>query len=429
MKKYLKESFKYILRSKPFIWKYIKEIEKFYQMSPEELNKRNEHEFLKIFQRAYKKSEFYHTLYTQEGIKEEDIKTIKDLEKLPIVTKDMIRNNPEALLTTRNKKWLIKAHTSGTSGTPLTVFESWPSVWREQAYFYCYRKRCGFTYGQKMVSLRGNLDRNETSLYIHISKTLYLSSYNLNDKTIKEYYQKIKKLNPIAIEGYPSSLYNLCLLLKDNNYKCSIPICFTSSETMYDYQREFIEKTLCTTIYDHYGSTERTIRLSETLDHAGYFEDPGYSINEYTNEGVITTSLINNAFPLIRYKMNDLIELNKFYSADKTTSPKIKKINGRTISYIIGKDNTHYSDSALTFIFKSINHIRMAQFVQTEKGKIDINIVPEGDFNIADKQEILKMMDSKVGLKNIDININLIDMDKIIYTSRNKLSLVINKIN
>ena len=106
---------------------------------------------------------------------------------------------------------LLKNHTSGTTGTPLLVYESWPSIWWEQAYFYCYRKRCGYIYGQPIVSLRGNLEKEDTYMKIHLSNTLYLSSYNINNKTIQTYYKQIVKHKPIAIEGYPSSLYAFIL--------------------------------------------------------------------------------------------------------------------------------------------------------------------------------------------------------------------------
>lgn len=428
-KKYLKETIKYLLRSYPIIYPYIKEIERMYSMTPEEIKQRNEKVFIEIFRKAYDKSPFYQKLYTEANIKKEDIKCIEDIIKLPIITKDMFRNNPKLLLT-RSEKGLIKAHTSGTTGTPLTVYENWRSIWREQAYFYCYRKRCGFTYGQKLVSLRGNLDKEDEVLFVHVSNTLYLSSFNINENTIEKYYKEIIKHTPLAIEGFPSSLYSLCILFKEKKYECKIPLCFTSSETMYDYQKQLIEDVLHTQIYDHYGSTERSIRLSETFDHIGYYEDPGYSINEYKDDCIITTSLINDAFPLIRYKMNDSVDINDNLS-DKgnVIAPIIKKINGRIINYIIGKDNTHYSDSALTFIFKSAPHVRMAQFVQKERGVVDINIVPEGEFNNNDKRIVINMMQQKIGLYNIDININIISIKDIIYTSRNKLSLVINEIN
>ena len=95
-----------------------------------------------------------------------------------------------------------------------------------------------------MVSLRGNLGRSEISLKIHVSNTLFLSSYNINEQMAITYYRLIEHHHAKAIEGYPSSLYNLALVLRDKGFECHIPIAFTSSETLHDYQRALIEKVL-----------------------------------------------------------------------------------------------------------------------------------------------------------------------------------------
>ena len=190
IKKYIIESLKYILRSQLFVNRYVKEIEALYQMSPNELRARNEKCFLELFNKAFDKSSFYRNLYSQSGIKKEDIRCLEDIIKLPIITKDMIKAHAEEIRIA--PKWkLIKNHTSGTTGTPLMVYEDWPSIWREQAYFYCYRKRCGYIYGQPIVSLRGNLEKKDLYLKVHISNTLYLSSYNINPQTTELYYKQI----------------------------------------------------------------------------------------------------------------------------------------------------------------------------------------------------------------------------------------------
>lgn len=417
MKKYLKETIKYLLRSKLFIYKYITEIDQLYNMSPAELKLRNEKVFLKIFQDAYVKSPFYRKLYTEAGVKMENIKGLCDIELLPIVTKDMIKKHFNEIAI--SPKWkLIKNHTSGTTGTPLTVYEDWPAIWREQAYFYCYRKRCGYIYGQPIVSLRGNLGKRDLYLKVHISNTLYLSSYNINCKTIFLYYEKIKKHKPKAIEGYPSSLYNLALLLRDNNLSLKIPLTFTSSETLLEYQRELIEKQFNTQIYDHYGTTERTIRLSETIDHVGYYEDPGYSINEYIEDGEITTSLINKSFPLIRYRGNDIIEF------DNTLPYRIKSIQGRNEDYIICKDGTKVI--RLDFIMKGAHNIKASQLIQKSPGQLTIKIVPEQSFDKKNEEEIVSSLEERTGKNNLDIVFEITSIDGLIYSSRGKFKYIIN---
>ncbi|MDC1550047.1 phenylacetate--CoA ligase family protein [Phocaeicola vulgatus] len=423
MNKYLKESVKYLLRSYPVIYPYIKEIERMYNMSHDELQERNERVFLNIFRKAYTKSSFYHKLYTEAGIKLEDIKCLDDISKLPIVTKDMILHQSDALLTT--SKWkLLKNRTSGTTGTPLTVFEDWKSIWKEQAYFYCYRKRCGYIYGQPLVSLRGNLGKKDTMMYVHISNTLYLSSYNINEQTVGAYYKGIEKRSPQAIEGYPSSLYNLALLLKDKGLYCNIPVCFTSSENLLDFQRQLIEERFQTKIFDHYGTTERTIRISESIKHDGYFEDPGYSINEYLKDRVVSTSLINSAFPLIRYQSSDVVIL-KENTKDERVS--IDRIQGRSGNCIKGKDGSIYNNAALTFILTYSHNIRYAQFIQKKNGKVLLNIVPEAVFSSQNLDELKQMIDLKIGLSNLELEINLIKEQDLIYTTRNKYSYIISE--
>ena len=423
MNKYLNESIKYLLRSYPVIYPYVKEVERMYNMSHDELQGRNERVFLKIFRKAYTKSSFYHKLYTEAGIKLEDIKCLGDISKLPVVTKDMILHQSDALLTT--SKWkLLKNRTSGTTGTPLTVFEDWKSIWKEQAYFYCYRKRCGYIYGQPLVSLRGNLGKKDTMMYVHISNTLYLSSYNINEQTVGAYYKGIEKRSPQAIEGYPSSLYNLALLLKDKELYCNIPVCFTSSENLLDFQRQLIEERFQTKIFDHYGTTERTIRISESIKHDGYFEDPGYSINEYLKDRVVSTSLINSAFPLIRYQSSDVVIL-KENTKDERVS--IDRIQGRSGNCIKGKDGSIYNNAALTFILTYSHNIRYAQFIQKKNGKVLLNIVPEAVFSSQNLDELKQMIDLKIGLSNLELEINLIKEQDLIYTTRNKYSYIISE--
>lgn len=419
--RYAKETIKYLLRSKWTIRKYIREVEELYSMDARTLRERNSKRFVSLFRKAYDRSPFYRQLYMEAGIRRDDIQGIEDIEKLPIVTKEMIRHRTEEVRTT-SRGGLVTNHTSGTTGTPLTVYEDWPALWREQAYFVAYRRRCGYEYGQPIVSLRGNLGKKDTYLKVHVSNTLYLSSYNINESTIRTYYEQIIRHKPIAIEGYPSSLYALSLQLRDANLTLSIPVAFTSSETLLDSQRALIERQLGTQIYDHYGTTERTIRLSELPDHSGYYEDPGYSINEYREDGVITTSLINESFPLIRYKVDDIIE------TEEGTDGKVKVtgIKGRSEDFVVCKDGTHVM--RLGFIMKRTHNIKASQLVQRRPGHLLMKIVPDKEYSKADEEAVMKSLDERVGKGNMDITIEMTTMDGLEYSKSGKFKYIINDI-
>lgn len=420
MKKYLKETAKYLLRCYAVIRPYIKRVDAMYEMSNEELMNRNEKRFLYIFRRAYDKSPFYYRLYTEAGIKKEDIKCLEDIKKLPVITKDMVKKYAQEMLTV--PKWQVMVgHTSGTTGTPLTVYSSWPSIWWNQAYTYSARFRNGFKYGQPLVSLRGNLDRNTMHMKVHVSNTLYLSSYCINKDTIKTYYDVIIKHKPVAIEGYPSSLYTLSLCMSEAGLKLDIPVAFTSSETLLDYQRILIEKQLGTEIYDNFGMTEQTIYLQEAFNHQGYYELPGYSINEYLEDGEICTSLTNEAFPLIRYRSNDIIELAELDAEHPQIM--VKSVEGRKEDFLLCKDGGRIQ--RLDFIFKGVNHVRYGQLVQEKNGFLNVNIVPDFGFSKLDEKSIENNVIERIGKDNIDFKINQIRESDLVYTKRGKFKFLI----
>jgi phenylacetate-CoA ligase len=422
MNLYIKETLKYILRSSVMIAYFVRHISKLYTLPESKLFEYNEKKFLKIFKKAIKKSRFYKKLYSDHNIDIDDIKSIKDIEKLPIIDRKIVKENGAMMLTVP-RCFVWSGHTSGTTGFPLTVYADYFSILKEQAYQYVLRKNRGFKYGDRLVSLRGHLGHDLLKMRVHISNTLYLSSFQINEDTIHTYLNKIRNFNPIAIEGYPSFLYNLCFLLRKIDRKIFIPRCFTSSETLFDFQRELIKEYLNTEIYDYYGNTERTISLVECMDHRGYFSQPGYSINEFRNDCIVTTSLINASFPLIRYKVDDVVSITKNLSFSDSELCIVDSIEGRTGDTIIAKDGSFFSRS--NYLFKNMDRIKIAQIIQHTKGEMRINIVPDGEFSESDRKKLTDNVHHWVGIDNMDFTICLVDDSEIIYTKRNKFRQIV----
>lgn len=423
-KVYISESLKYLLRSYPMIHRHIKHVESLYAMTCEELKEYENRRFMQIFNLAINKSVFYKELYSQHGITASDIKSVDDIGRLPVIDKSMIKSRPEDLLVC-GRCYLKASHTSGTTGEPLIVYDDWNTICSEQAYHYNYYKRCGFELGKdRAVSLRGHLGRNDTSLKIHVSKTLLLSSYNIRQSMVEPYYQSIEWYRPKAIFGYPSSLYNLAILFKDNELSLNIPICFTSSETLYDYQRVVIEKVFGCKVFDLYGNTEHSALLYESDAHSGYFAAPGYAYIEVKEDSIITTPLVNTSFPLIRYHMNDAFVKDDDAVGYSWGQPIIAStIVGRTEQSIVCRDFTRIG--RLNFLFKNTTCVEMAQIVQREVGKIDINIVPDVGFGEQDIMSIQQSVNERIGIGNIDFKINIIGREDIIYSSRNKFCQIV----
>ena len=105
------------------------------------------------------------------------------------------------------------------------------------------------------------------------------------------------------------------------------------------------------------------------------------------------------------------------------TEPKVERLEGRTESSVITKNGTIVG--RLNFLFKDIDNIKLSQIVQKESGAITINIVPEGEWSCAQSDKIMKYVDERIGLDQIDCTISIVTDANIIYTSRNKFNQVV----
>ncbi|RAP49276.1 MAG: phenylacetate--CoA ligase [Methanosphaera sp. SHI613] len=88
-------------------------------MDRQELKKLQLERLKKVVKYAYDNVDFYKKLYDEAGVKPEDIKTLDDIQKLPFITKDDLRNTyPFDLQAAPKEDWVEVHSTSGTTGIP-----------------------------------------------------------------------------------------------------------------------------------------------------------------------------------------------------------------------------------------------------------------------------------------------------------------------
>ncbi len=395
----------------------IRQIEKLGLLNSEDLKRLEQLKISRLVKTARKKSQFYRELYKSLDFDKNDF-----FYDLPIIKKDDVKNRQRDMALVP-LKFLKKGFTSGTSGSPLTVYRSFNSIITENAYLWHFRKQHGLNIGDPIVSLRGVLDRQQLKYYNSSENTLYLSSYLLNSQNIGKYYEELKRFSPRAILAYPSSVYSLVTLLEQKKYKINVPLIFTSSETLYLFQIDRIEKCLNGKIFDWYGNAERTIALGQCR-FGNYHEMPLYSFNEYFDNGVVGTSLINKSFPLIRYYTDDIIKREQLLcSCGK--NHVIKKIDGRSDDVVVLKDGTQIG--RLDVAFKGLNNILFSQIIQDEWDHIIVNIVPENEFTDIDREEVKTNIRNRVG-ESIKIDVRIINESELIKSTNNKFKLVISKV-
>lgn len=80
----------------------------------------------KLVSHAYNKVPYYYRLFNKAGIRPEEIKTVRDLQKIPVTTKVNLRAlQPQDVMAGNiDLKHYHTRKTSGSSGVPLTVFHN-----------------------------------------------------------------------------------------------------------------------------------------------------------------------------------------------------------------------------------------------------------------------------------------------------------------
>ncbi|HUQ64676.1 MAG TPA: hypothetical protein VM101_00875, partial [Flavitalea sp.] len=201
----IKNSIAYYTRHNFVFYRQMAKITALENMDPLDLKKLEEKEAMKMIRFAAEHAQFYKTLYANIDLRG----SFSDVyAALPVISKPDIRDHESSIITDP-VHMLKKAHTSGTSGSPLKLYRSPGSILKENAYVWQYRVGQGLNLGDPFVSMRGVLDNKTMHYYNKAENTLYLSSYLLNKANINKYAKLLSEFKPKAIFAFPSSLFTL----------------------------------------------------------------------------------------------------------------------------------------------------------------------------------------------------------------------------
>lgn len=376
-----------------------KDLQKSQYFSTEQLEELQNKKLQKIIYHCYKNVPYYRELFDSLNLKPKDIKTKEDLKKLPYLDKYIVKDNFEKLIAKNIPRFLCyETKTSGTTGTPGRIMWDKNSLDFEYAFVSRHYKNSGDN-NLKRITLRGYLvkpvDDNNPPFweFNRANNELILSSYHLNQKNAPLYLQKIKEFQPEVLFAYPSTAYLLANYMKNANQDLRLKAVFTSSETLEEDKREFIENTFKCKIFDWYGQVERVGAIGQ-CENGTYHIQEDYSIVELieTEAGleIVGTHLNNFIMPLIRYKTTDTVELSKEKCSCNRNFRTISKIHGKSSGYyhILTKDGEKIT--SFGYIPMGVKNIIETQFIQEKIGELIINVTTNGKFTQEDKDLLIK---------------------------------------
>lgn len=394
---------------------------------------------------------FNHVNYAIENIpyyrSHTKINDISDFRNIPIINKDIIRNNPVDFFNTKYGHKALKANTGGSSGTPFSFFlEKGVTRPKEKAHFNWHWAKFNYKEGDKVLMIRGKqLKNNANYEFQAIWNKLVVTCCNLNQKSIPEIHRQILRFKPKFIHAYPSSLLTftkeLQLYLRNQKADFNIESIFLGSEYLFDEDKHYFERFYSSKVITWYGHSECLIHGAKCEISGDFHFFPSYGFIELVDnngnqieqpgiEGrIIATGFDNKVMPLIRYDTGDfgiLSPTDQCKCGFNGTS--LSKIIGRGKDFILLNDSTRVTLTAFIMgqHLEEFSKIKEMQIVQNEPGEIILKIVPLASFLNKDKDAIIKKLISSVKKGSLSIEIKLVK--QIEKTHRGKHRLLIQNI-
>ena len=386
---------------------------------------------------AYRETRFYGDLYEGADIDLRDIQAVSDLPKLPIVTKDLLREASIDSFNRKPKGRVHALHTSGSTGKPLKVVvdEETMSISRAlmmlRATFSGWRP--GESYLQTGVSPKRGLVKAVKDWLLRVT---YVSAFDLSDRALDRCLDIIERQSHRYVMGYAASLYMLASRAREVGFNWQLRGAVSWGDNLFPHYRSTIEQQFRCRVTDTYGCGEG-IQVSAQCEHGAYHIFMPHVVVEYVRDGqpvapgelgeVLLTRLNPGVMPLIRYSIGDVAR------GDTSTScpcgrglATMRSIEGRSTDIVVTPCGNRLIVHFFTGIFEYAKSISTFQVLQSERDSITVKVVPRGQF---DSQEWAGICDEIREKGGGDLKINLELVDEIPLTASNKRRFVISTVH
>lgn len=419
--------------------KYLKEFEKTKYLPKEKLEHYQLKKLKKLLSHAEANVPFYDKRLNDIGLSSEKIDSLNKLEKIPLLTRSDLQNHwKEIIATNYDLKKLSKGSSSGSTGLPVIYYKDAKANSAGQAAHYLGWTLGGWKMGHKGLHIWGNPStvnnewkRWSSKIKAIIFKHHKFPAYKLTDGgKFEELRKLILKEKYNYIDGYTNAIFLFADYLKTNNLSIgkSIKYVLTTAENLQDYQRQIIEEIIAP-VFDTYGCSEINGIAYECEKCKTYhviephvIVEFGDVVDESGSREIIVTDLDNYAFPLIRYKLDDLaIPLAKTKSCDIGFS-QLESVSGRQSDILRFKDGGTLSVPSFfgSMLLKQIKGLKQYQIVRESEDWININFVTSDEFSDSDFKKLDDALKEYLKHK-IDYKINIVEEIEASKTGKFKL--------
>jgi phenylacetate-CoA ligase len=344
----------------------------------------------------------YADLYARAGVSPEDIGSLEDLARFPMVRRERLLGG-QHLQAGAERERLVTRCTSGSTGEPLTVYAS-----PIEAFF---RKLTLLASFGRATPLRFPLTIADVGTYTRgydFVQALRLVRVKriYRSLPIVEQVRDLGRAAPDLVEGRPSSLVDVACEARTLGVSLPRPrvvICF--GEMLHRSDREWLEKAFRCRVADYYNCEEVGNVAWECPEHPGQMhvngdttlleivDDDGRPLPPGESGRVLLTNLSNWTMPFIRYAIQDrATNLGEGRCDCGFAGTSVRLLEGRDDDFFLLPDGRRVSprtvDTAITGVLPAtelgndlFRAIQRLQIVQEALDLVAVYVVPGPEYS------------------------------------------------
>jgi phenylacetate-CoA ligase len=363
----------------------------FDKLNQEELQAYQFEKLKSLVSEAYHNVPMYWKKYHEAGFDPTSLNTMRDLNRIPLITKaDLRKAGLRSIKNFARKEpvWLISS--SGSTGVPSRIYREEQALWHFMARsLVVYKNWCA---GKPLANVLYITDLAAGSIDFALAdllQTTVMEKRILSSScSTPELLQAIEHIQPEFISSYPSTIRSIAIAMhRSGKIFKGLKLLHLTSEMLEQSTRSLISTVFpYAKIVETYTSSEAGLIAYSCGTHPSRFhiaetevlfeilDNDGNPTNKVGQS--VVTDLINHNTPMIRYcGLGDYAEMDHTKCECGTTHRSIKALEGRISDSVVTADGGLISPYLLIDAIEEIAGIYQFQIVQSDQNSLKIRIV------------------------------------------------------
>jgi phenylacetate-coenzyme A ligase PaaK-like adenylate-forming protein len=358
---------------------------------------------------------YYRELFAQTHFDPAKVETDPShLERLPYLTKDIIRREGTRLLSERfSQTDLHVRKTGGSTGPSALIHYSQEDLDWTAAVNLLVLEWAGKKRHWKEVHLStkfpGSIpfkDRLKERIKCLALNRVNILTDQLDDEGLAKLWNELLRARPYLVQGHPSTIWALSRFVKKRGYQARgvVQVFESTGEVLGSGKRRFIQESLNCQIVNRYGNAEfGVIAYSPRPEECDYLRLldfmvwPEVAALEDGPPELVFTGLMNSTMPLIRYRTGDRGELQQ-----DGEGFLLSNLMGRVHEMVRIEERT-YPTHYFQDLLDKIGGITEFQILDKHDGRPLLKIVPDDfDSDEAVSTRVAQWLGDKVDVMLVD---------------------------